>query len=87
MKFNYLILFLLFQLEYIRPLKKNNAKSLEIIDFKISFDKMAQVTIKQNKIKSNNNFFLQLKDNKNKTNTEISSQGTLAFINISLKKF
>lgn len=63
MKFNYLILFLLFQFEYIRPLHKNNEKSLEGIDYKINFDKMVQVSFKKDNINSNYNFFLQLKEN------------------------
>jgi len=77
MKFNCLILFLLFQLEYIRPLYKREEKSLESVDFKINFNKIVQVSLSKNKQNSKNNFFLQLGENKNihKSTTEHLSKG------------
>ncbi len=71
MKFNYLILFLLFQLEYIRPLHKSNEKKLEGIDYKINFDKMVQVSFKKDNLNTKTNFFLQLKENSTNGTTSI----------------
>ncbi len=65
MKFNYLIIFLLFQVESIRPLNKNNENKFASIDFKINFDKMVQVSLTKHNLNTNNNFFLQINENKN----------------------
>jgi hypothetical protein len=66
MKFNIVILLLLFQLDYIKPFYIKNEKKPESIDFKINFDKIVQVSFKNDKKNSNNNFFLQLREKKEK---------------------
>jgi len=66
MKFNIVILFLLFQLDYIKPFYIKNEKKPESIDFKINFDKIVQVSFKIDKKNSNNNLFQRLKENTDK---------------------
>jgi len=65
MKFVYLLIFLILQSKYSKPISKDPINYTDKKDFfKINFDKFVQITLKQNTKSNSNNLFLQVQEKK-----------------------